>query len=41
LSLGLLSVSDTTSLGLASRGTGFSNAELIQLKIMVFAPIPA
>src|ERR1700730_13837205 len=41
VSPGLLSVIDTTSLGLASPGTGFSNAELIQLKIVVFAPIPS
>src|SRR5579864_1296405 len=40
VSPGLLRVSDTTSLGRASPGTGFSNAELIQLKIVVFAPIP-
>src|ERR1700733_5551126 len=37
----LLSVSATTSFGLASPGTGFSNAELIQLNILVFAPIPS
>jgi len=36
----LLSVSDTTSLGRVSPGTGLSNVELIQLKIVVFAPIP-
>src|ERR1700687_4214958 len=41
LSPGLLSVIDTTSLGLAIPGTGFNNAELIQLKIVVFAPIPS
>src|ERR1700676_4310898 len=41
LSPGLLSVRDTTSLGLVSPGTGFNNAELIQLKIVVFAPIPS
>src|ERR1700720_3501292 len=41
LSPGLLSAIATTSLGLASPGTGFNNAELIQLKIVVFAPIPS
>ena len=38
---GLLNVSATTSFGLLSPGTGFSNAELIQLKIVVFAPMPS
>src|SRR6202046_5553040 len=38
---GLLSDSATTSLGLDRPGTGFSNAELIQLKIVVLAPIPS
>src|ERR1700735_2678216 len=37
----LLSVSATTSFGLESPGTGFSNAELIQLHIVVFAQIPS
>src|SRR5579864_281004 len=41
MSPGLLSVIDTTSLGLEIPGTGFSNAELIQLKIVVFAPMPS
>src|ERR1700741_4625317 len=41
LSPGLFSAIATTSLGLASPGMGFSNAELIQLKIVAFAPIPS
>src|SRR5436853_471197 len=41
LSPGLLSVMDTTWLGLVIPGTGFNNAEFIQLKIVVFAPIPS
>src|SRR5205814_6933769 len=40
LSPGLLSVRDTTSLGRERPGTGFNSVELIQLKIVVFAPIP-
>ena len=35
-----LSDSETTSCGVASPGMGFSNVELIQLKIVVFAPMP-
>jgi len=38
---GLFSVSDTTSSALVIPGTGFNSAELIQLKIVVFAPIPS
>src|SRR5580693_10412997 len=37
---GLLPDIATTSLGLVSPGTGFSNAELIQEKIVVLAPMP-
>src|SRR5277367_2525789 len=37
---GLLSVSDTTSFGVARPGTGLSKDALIQLKIVVFAPMP-
>jgi len=41
LSEGRPSDSGTTSFGLASPGIGFSNVALIQLKIVVFAPIPS
>ena len=35
-----IKVDTTTSLGRSSPGTGFSKVELIQLKMVVFAPIP-
>src|ERR1700675_105621 len=41
LSPGFPCVSAPPPLGLASPGIGFSNDELIQLKIVVFAPIPS